>query len=32
VCYSLYNNIHPEIVKEVEIPSGALAVWKYEFV
>lgn len=26
VCYSLYGNEHPEIVKEVEIPAGALAV------
>ena len=26
VCYSLYNNVHPEVVKEVEIPTGALAV------
>ena len=26
VCYSLYGGAHPDIVKEVEIPSGALAV------
>lgn len=26
VCYSLYGNEHPDIVKEVEIPAGALAV------
>ena len=25
VCYDLHGNIHPDIVKEVEIPSGALA-------
>jgi hypothetical protein len=26
VCYSLYGNAHSDIVKEVEIPNGALAV------
>jgi len=26
VCYSLYGGEHPDIVKEVEIPAGALAV------
>jgi len=26
VCYSLYGNGHSDIVKEVEIPNGALAV------
>jgi hypothetical protein len=26
VCYDLHGAIHPDIVKEVEIPSGALAV------
>jgi len=26
VCYDLHGDVHPNIVKEVEIPSGALAV------
>jgi len=26
VCYDLHGDVHPDIVKEVEIPSGALAV------
>jgi hypothetical protein len=26
VCYDLHGEVHPDIVKEIEIPSGALAV------
>jgi hypothetical protein len=26
VCYDLHGDVHPDIVKQVEIPSGALAV------
>ena len=26
VCYDLHGDVHPDIVKEIEIPSGALAV------
>jgi len=26
VCYDIHGDVHPDIVKEVEIPSGALAV------
>jgi hypothetical protein len=26
VCYDLHGDVHPDIVKEVEIPAGALAV------
>jgi len=26
VCYDLHGDVHPDIVKEIKIPSGALAV------